>query len=37
MWQDRVSNPRPLTYEPHALPTALLRGPAREGETGEKR
>ena len=27
MWQDRVSNPGPLTYEPGALPTAL-RGPA---------
>ena len=28
MWPDRVSNPRPLTYESGALPTAL-RGPAR--------
>ena len=27
MWPDRVSNPRPLTYESGALPTAL-RGPA---------
>ena len=34
MWQDRVSNPGPLTYESGALPTAL-RGPAtlrREAE-----
>ena len=27
MWQDRVSNTGPLTYESGALPTALL-GPA---------
>ena len=27
MWPDGVSNPRPLTYESDALPTAL-RGPA---------
>ena len=27
MWPDRVSNPRPLTYESGALPIAL-RGPA---------
>ena len=27
MWPDRVSHPRPLTYESGALPTAL-RGPA---------
>ena len=27
MWPDWVSNPRPLTYESGALPTAL-RGPA---------
>ena len=27
MWPDRVSNPRPLTYESGALPTAPL-GPA---------
>ena len=29
MWPDRVSNPRPLTYESGALSTAL-RGPASE-------
>ena len=29
MWPDRVSSPRPLTYESGALPTAL-RGPAIE-------
>ena len=28
MWPDRVSNPRPLSYESGALPTAL-RGPAK--------
>ena len=28
MWQARVSNPGPLTYESGALPTAL-RGPAK--------
>ena len=33
MWPDRVSNPRPLTYESGALPTAL-RGPAQPGATG---
>ena len=27
MWPDRVSNPRPLTYESGTLPIAL-RGPA---------
>ena len=32
MWPDRVSNPRPLTYESGALPTAL-RGPAQSKET----
>ena len=33
MWPDRLSNPGPLTYESHALPTAL-HGPAElmEGE-----
>ena len=28
MWQDRVSNPGPLTYESGALPIAL-RGPTK--------
>ena len=27
MWPDRVSSPGPLSYEPGAIPTALL-GPA---------
>ena len=31
MWPDRVSNPRPLTYESGALPTALRR-PASQFE-----
>ena len=29
MWPDRVSNPRPLTYESGALPTVLLGSASR--------
>ena len=36
MWQDRVSNPGPLTYESGALPTAL-NSPAQNAERERER